>query len=52
MNQIGQLIFFAIVAAIIYVLVRPGSIGAQSVVAIGAAIAAVVATATGFPQKG
>lgn len=44
--------FWVVIVAVVMSLVRPGSKGAQFVVAATAAIAAVVGTATGYVQRG
>ncbi len=47
-----QIIVFTLFAAILVVLVRPGSPAATGVVTWGNAITAVVGTATGYVQRG
>lgn len=47
-----NLLFFVIMAALLFMIVRPGSPAADGVVIWGEAIAAVVGTATGQTQRG
>lgn len=51
MSSIGDLIFWAIVVAIIFSLVRPGSVSGQAIVDLTNALAAVVGVATGYVQR-
>lgn len=48
---IGDAIFWVIVVAIIFSLVRPGSKSGQAVVDVTDALAAVVGLATGYVQR-
>ncbi len=52
MNTFAQLLFLAILAAIIYSLVRPGSKAGDALVLVSDAVANVVGTATGYTQRG
>jgi hypothetical protein len=47
-----DVLFWIVIVAIIYSLVRPGSKGAAMIVALTDALAAVVGLSTGYTQRG
>lgn len=49
---IPDVIFWAIILAIVFSLVRPKSKGAQAVITVTDGLAAVIGTATGYVQRG
>lgn len=49
---LGDMIFWLLIVAIVFSLVRPGSKGAAALISITDGLAAVIGTATGYTQRG